>query len=182
MYYATTTWNGWIAFTNLCWWVAMPTIPSATTSWRFGYCFSFTTTKTLVIKYTMSLVPIYMWWYYRKYYFGMNCIILPKCTTESHESVPLNGWLKWRFFIFERLYFNHPLEIMANQRIKMQKLKKLIELTISGTAQRSISTILSIHRRTVVNYQGLYIFRRWKLATHSASKLATFLRHPGVHL
>ncbi len=44
---------------------------------------------------------------------------------------------------------------MANQRIKMQKLKKLIELTISGTAQRPISTILGIHRRTVVNYQGL---------------------------
>jgi hypothetical protein len=44
---------------------------------------------------------------------------------------------------------------MANQRINMQKLKKLIELTISGTAQRSISTILGIHRRTVVNYQGL---------------------------
>lgn len=44
---------------------------------------------------------------------------------------------------------------MANQRITMQKLKKLIELTISGTAQRAISTILGIHRRTVVNYQGL---------------------------
>jgi hypothetical protein len=49
---------------------------------------------------------------------------------------------------------------MANQRIKMQKLKKLLELTISGTAERFISTILGIHRRTVVNYQGLYIFRR----------------------
>lgn len=44
---------------------------------------------------------------------------------------------------------------MANQRITMQKLKKLIELTISGASQRSISSILGIHRRTVVNYQGL---------------------------
>lgn len=44
---------------------------------------------------------------------------------------------------------------MSNQRIKMQKLKKLIELTISGTAQRPISTLLGIHPRTVVNYQGL---------------------------
>jgi hypothetical protein len=39
---------------------------------------------------------------------------------------------------------------MANQRINMQKLKKLLELTISGTAQRPISTILGIHRRTIV--------------------------------
>jgi transposase len=44
---------------------------------------------------------------------------------------------------------------MANQRINMQKLKKLIELTISSTAQRTISNVLNMHRRTVVNYQGL---------------------------
>jgi transposase len=44
---------------------------------------------------------------------------------------------------------------MSNQRIKMQKLKKLIEFTIANTAQRTISSVLGIHRRTVVNYQGL---------------------------
>ena len=54
---------------------------------------------------------------------------------------------------------------MANQRIKMQKLKKLIELTISGTAQRPISTIFGIHRRTVVNYQGL-------LKSHTGGELS----------
>ena len=53
---------------------------------------------------------------------------------------------------------------MANQRIKIQKLKKLIELTIFGTAQRPISTILGIHRRTVINYQGL-------LKTHTGGDL-----------
>lgn len=44
---------------------------------------------------------------------------------------------------------------MANQRINMQKLKKLLELTISGTTRRSISTILGIHRKTVSDYQFL---------------------------
>jgi hypothetical protein len=55
MYRATTTTNGWIAFKNLCWWVVMPTIPSATTSWRCGFCSSFTATKRY--KYLWKITP-----------------------------------------------------------------------------------------------------------------------------
>ncbi len=44
---------------------------------------------------------------------------------------------------------------MPNLRITMQKLKKLIELTIAGQSQRAISTIIGVHRQTVVNYQVL---------------------------
>ena len=44
---------------------------------------------------------------------------------------------------------------MPNQRINMQKLKKLVELTIAGQSQRAISTIIGVHRGTVVNYQVL---------------------------
>jgi transposase len=41
---------------------------------------------------------------------------------------------------------------MANQRITMQKLHKLIELHLSGKSQRQISRLLGIHRRTVNSY------------------------------
>jgi transposase len=41
---------------------------------------------------------------------------------------------------------------MANQRITMQKLQKLIELHLSGKSQRQISGLLGIHRRTISNY------------------------------
>lgn len=46
---------------------------------------------------------------------------------------------------------------MANQRITMQKLHKLIELHQSGKSQRYISRHLGIHRRTVSNYLQLLL-------------------------
>lgn len=41
---------------------------------------------------------------------------------------------------------------MANQRITMQKLHRLIELHLSGKSQRQIAGMLGIHRRTISNY------------------------------
>lgn len=43
-------------------------------------------------------------------------------------------------------------EAMANQRITMQRIHKLIELHQSGVSQRAISSQLGIHRRTIFNY------------------------------
>lgn len=43
-------------------------------------------------------------------------------------------------------------EAMANQRITMQRIHKLIELHQLGVSQRAISSQIGIHRRTIFNY------------------------------